>query len=301
MRRIIAIVGALALVSASLLSLVFWARLPGRLPADADYQRAEALIRSQVREGDIIVLAPSWAERGRQFLTSAPVYAGYDFTEEPPHGTDRIWLVALADAPRFSLEDARRALQSQASPAAAGERIGQLWVEPYSLKRKPQLFSFTDSISKASATVEWTRDEPCRRLPSGALQCSRGDWNKLQPGWFEVNERPAYCLWAHPTDNGSIRLSYPAVPSGELRGWAAIVGQAAEGRGASVEIQVDVDGKYLRQFSFPNAIGKQPFAVALPDSEAHQVDFVINTSNAGRRHFCFDAWIEPPSDVAARN
>jgi hypothetical protein len=298
LERRLAFAAAGLLVLTALGSLVFWARLSHRLPTDEDYRRANALIAGQLQPGDIIVLAPAWADRGRPFLTAAPVYSGYDLNTDTYRGTKRQWLVALADAPRVSLSQIRETLRSRGDSAAPGERIGGLWVEPFAIAGPEVAFSFTDQVAKATVSVNAGpgRFDTCQFNPAGFHQCARGDWNRVNAGWFEVEERPVHCLWAHPVDRAELRIHYDHVPlKGRIAGWGALVGRAAEGAGAPVEVALEVNGKRQGTAVFKNAFGKQELQFELPNdpSAAGAVDFIVTASNAGRRHFCFDAWVEP--------
>ncbi len=296
--RIIAIALAGVAASTAVASTVFWARLPSRMPTDDDYRRVNELIAAAKQPGDIVVLAPAWADRGRQFITGLPVYAGYDLAGDQYPGTRRQWLVALPDVPRFSLSAAREALLARGRGAGEGKRIGELYVEPFSLAGPPMAYSFLAEVPEATVTVEGMRPETCRPH-NGGHQCSRGGWNKVEAGWYEVEERPAHCIWAHPVGRDALAIAFPGVPlpaGSRIAGWGAFVGQAPANGGAEVDIAIDVDGHALQPAAFPNGFGRQRFDVSVPASaEKATVTFRVTTPDAGMRHFCFDAWVQPPA------
>ncbi len=119
----------------------------------------------------------------------------------------------------------------------------------------------------------------------------------MQPGWYEVDEHPAHCVWAHPVGRDPLTISFhqvPIPPGSHIHGWGAFVGQAPAGNGAPVDVQIDVDGHGLEPVSIPNRFGRTPFEVALPAAaQASTVTFRVSARDAGMRHFCFVAWVQP--------
>lgn len=287
--------GAAALVvAAAIASTIFWLRLPSRLPTDADYRAANALIASRAQPGDVIVLAPAWAERGRAFLDAAPVFAGADLAKDEYPGTNRQWLVALADAPRFDPEAARAALRSRGPALGAVERIGALLVELYEIPGPAQLHALTEHVADAVVSLDGASSEPCRLRRDGVHQCPRGEWNHVRAGWFEVEERPMRGIWAHPVDGAALRLEWPDVPLGRaVRGRAAFAGQSGKS-GAEVELALEIDGHVVDKRTFRPRTSPQPFEFTFTGvPERGRLALLVTTPNAGMRHFVVDAWTAP--------
>lgn len=282
-----------SLAAASLAALVFWARLPGSQPTDDDYRAANDFLAERVKDGDIVVLAPTWAERGRAFLTAAPVHAGYDLARDEYPGTRRQWLVALPAAPRFRLEEAREALNARARSSGDAQRFGGLWVERFDIAGPPVAFSFTDRVADAEVTLS---GRACEQTRPGFHQCPRGQWNNVHAQWYEVDERPMHCLWAHPVAGSPLRIRYRNVPAGaRVRGRAALVGQSGTAEnGAPVTLALVAEGRKVGEVQAQNRVGPQPFSFDLPDA-ASELVFEVTTPDQRRRHFCFDAWLEPPA------
>lgn len=300
---------ALGLAALAVGSLVFQARLPGRLPTDDDYRAAHERIVREARPGDIAVIAPAWADRGRRFLVAVPSYAAYDPAGDVYPGTNRQWLVALADAPRFDLESVRETLAARAHGSGPGTRIGALWVEPFDIAGPAVIRSLTDAVEKGpsagvSVAIEGTRREECPWIatpPGGRFQCPRGGWNAVTTGWYEVEERPLRCIWAHPVGEEPVRLRYAGVPAGgHVRGRGAFVKDAGNSPGgAPVTVTVAVDGRPAGHYVFLNQPGLQPFDLPLPVGEADapvELSLDVTTPQAGVRHFCLDAWVGPAAD-----
>jgi hypothetical protein len=293
-RAALAVIASLALTGAW--ATWFWWRLPQRLPTDDDYRRANELIASKAQPGDVIVLAPSWAERGRQFFTAAPVEAGYDLETSEFPGTKRQWLVALADAPRFDLGAARRTLASR-GPSIEYLSIGALWLEVFAIPGPAVTFSATESLARATVTIAGPRGETCRHVEPTKHQCSHADWNHVRAGWYEVQERPMRCVWAHPVDEGPLEVAFDDVPlRGAVQVRAAFVGQSsAFARGAHVELAVRSGDVVAGRVRVENRAGIQRGAVTLPASlpERGPLTLSITTPSSAMRHFCFDAWVGP--------
>jgi len=297
-RPVLPLAAAALIVLTAVASTIFWARLPGRLPTDDDYRRVNDLLASQAQPGDIAVLAPAYADRGRQFITAVPVYAGYDLGGDVYEGTKRQWLVALPDAPRFSLEAARGELLSRGTSAAGGQRVGELYVEPFSIIGPPVAFSFLDAAADADVSIGGGHPTVCRVTRNGAHQCSNQDWNRVQPGWYEIQERPAHCVWAHPVGQDPVLITYrnvPVAPGSKIAGWVALADQTPAVAGApEVNLGIDVDGRALDRVTLPNQWGKMPFERLLPSGPDHAtITFAVTSPNPGLRHFCYDAWVQP--------
>lgn len=298
MNRRIALTSAAILIAlAGVGGTWFWLALPGRMPADDDYRRSNEYIQKNRLDGDVIVLAPAWAERGRQFLTAAPVFAGYDLARDEYPGTRRQWLVALAEVPRFSLDDARARLAARATAGSHGLRIGHLWVEPFEIAGPVVDYSFTEHLANAVVTIAGPRGETCRNVGAGKHQCSHADWNHVRAGWHEVDEKPVRCVWAHPVDEGPLEIRIPDVPlAGVVRGRAGFTDQApAFAHGAPVDLTVRVDDVEVGKTRFENRRGLMPFEQRLPAGLPARgaVTFVVTTPHSSMRHFCFDAWLGP--------
>jgi hypothetical protein len=273
----------------------FWARLPGRLPSDHDYRRANEAIAARARPGDVIVLAPAWAERGRAFLTAAPVEAGYDLARDEHPGAKRLWLVALTEAPRFDLEAARGALAAR-GPSVEVLKIGALWLELFDAPGSEVSFSLTESLASAVVSNAGDRGETCRHDGAGRHQCSHADWNHVQAGWHEVDERPLRCVWAHPVDEGPLEVRFEDVPlRGTLHVRAAMTDAAASFvRGAPVTLAVRADEAPIGRLVVENRPGVQRARLKLEGlPERGAVTFSVSTPASALRHFCFDAWLGP--------
>lgn len=120
-------------------------------------------------------------------------------------------------------------------------------------------------------------------------------------GWYEVEERPFRCVWAHPVTGAPLRIGIPDVPTGTLHGRAAFVGLSAHRSNVPVHLEARRRGQLVGRWTFESRTGIQPFqsepvpALAAADADIDLdvgLELVITSPDAGARHFCFDAWIE---------
>jgi hypothetical protein len=225
---------AVAVTLAGLAGLWFQATLPSRLPTPTDWKAVASVLGREARPGDVVALAPPWAERGRELLPDRipsrpdailPVLAfpSYAEADEDLPGVRRVWLVSLPGVPGgpgpFHAQLAARAERFEGP-----QRIGRLELTRYDL-RSPStpLWSLADRLPAAS--IE----------PAGA-----GVTREIR----EVGFLPRTCAvtrFAGP-DAAPVTIRLPGVPVGRtLRGHLGIVGDAPS-RLPSVSARVKLDG-----------------------------------------------------------
>lgn len=136
----------------------------------------------------------------------------------------------------------------------------------------------------------------CRKRPSGRHQCSERSWNYVGASSQRAGEALRRCIWAHPIEGGKIRIEIPVELGKAVSGHHGLTDMAVRqfAGGAPVRLDVLVDGKELGSFTCNNEKGWKPWRV---DTSARagqhaELAFVISTSRAGGRHYCFDAVIE---------
>lgn len=287
---------AISLAATGVFSLVFWLTLDRRLPTDDDWVSVHAFIKQHSEPGDAVVLAPAWATRGRDFITSRPVFTLDDFQNDELFDVPRVWLVALRHAPHFSPDDARALLGGD---CGTPENIGALSVQSCPKPARDIKWRLSNEIRDARVRIAGQKPQPCP-WRNDQFECGRGGWNTVHAGWYEVEESPMRCVWAHPVGRDALEITFDAVPAGHvLRGRGAFVARAAASEGAPVELEIKQDNQLVGRTRFENRLGRQPFEFPLPSSPGPaSLTFAVTTGNAGRRLFCFDAWVEGSSDAA---
>ncbi len=286
--------GGLLLASVAA-ALVFWIRLPGRLPGEEDYLAVQHALVADARPGDAVALLPFWAERGKLFVHGLPVVALPDLPDEADaERYPRLWVLAQPDLPRSDAAADLARLDRRLTRLAPARRFGPLLLVLYGPRAgRAATYDFTARLGAARVDVD---GEPCEG-GAGGLRCSRGPWNYVAPEWHEFDFLPRRCLWAHPVGEAPLTISYDGVPmEGGLRGGFGLVGGAAElpaSRGfAPVELAVLVDGGQAATLTLSAGDpGWHPFELSLPGlaEGRHEVAFQVRARDPAMRHFCFDA------------
>lgn len=195
-----------------------------RVVEEDDWERAAEKVRSDWREGDLVVVAPEWAD---------PLLR--------KHLGDRI---TLEDAGRSDLAQYRRlwALSIRGHrPAEApdhapehDEQVGRVRILRWDLPGDAVLYDFTEHVPDAQVTIvqdgreracAWRTDPRPRGGGLGAgpiTPASRHACDPRRP-WLwvgttvqdDLDLRPRHCVWQHPAGREPIRATFRDVPLGE--------------------------------------------------------------------------------------
>lgn len=273
-------------------------------PTTAQYEALEPAVAAMFQEGDLVVVAPRWAE---------------------PHVRralgDRFFpLEALArsDERRF-----RRAVEISAlgerSPALASFReterrtVGELELRVLENPRfEPLTFDFVAGMERRWASAysshpraecAWTdRGKPMTgglgghpAFPPVRLECPESPYlNVSRTVIADQDFLPRRCIWAHPPATGERIVRFSGVPLGQR-----IVGHGGmywiierERRGARVDLEVRVDGEPIGRLQHQDGEGWKGFDLPL-GAHAHApratVEFAVSSPDFVDRHFCFQA------------
>ncbi len=275
-----------------------------RAPRPDDWQNVVPDVERLARPGDLIVIAPSWAEPlGRQALGEG--------------------MMPLSDVARAEATGYSHAIEL----GLFGKRDPELanWIEiehersgPFSLRRllNPQreavVFSFTEHAEPPFLTVtEWNGEaqHECEyttkaRASSGGLgghvtypreryRCSADPFLVGKTVIDDAQYRPRQCIYAHPPASAWLHLRYPKVPAGKkLRGHAGMSYLIArDGSGTPVEFAVYVDNKEIGRRLFSDSQGFTVFEFPFDSAGRAKVDvtFEVQSKSTTGREFCFSA------------
>lgn len=172
----------------------------------------------------------------------------------------------------------------------------------------PALSSVDLAASIDRAVVSIVRpdgtERTCDRFVFGRWVCGPDEWNHVSVTDVVVRERAAPCIWAHPTAEGELRITFPALPrAASLTGRHALADTAADiPDGAPVAFDIDVDGVRVSERSQANRRGWTSWRAAVPDSESATMDvtFRVRADAVGARHFCFTAALSMRPDRSGR-
>lgn len=194
-----------------------------RVAEEEDWAGAAELVRAEERPGDLIEVAPGWAD---------PVLREHlgDLISFPEAGRsgmaafDRLWVLSIRGA---DLPD---------EPAAAPDldrRFGRVRVRRWDLGPSPVLYDFVQHVSEADVVmVRNGSDVPCRPIRSaprggglgaGAMTPAERHQCDNQRPWLwvgatiteDLDLEPRHCVSQHPAGMEPIRATFRDVPLGD--------------------------------------------------------------------------------------
>jgi hypothetical protein len=275
-----------------------------RAPKVDDWVRSKPTVASLRKDGDLIVVAPDWAEPNARLAFGDAWFP-------------------LADVARPDESAYSRALEIGIVGASAPELRGWKLVEQrrhgkftYRVLENPRpakvSFDFVNHVSEATVADMDPAGvtTPCRwnpaavrsagglhgdpAFPSQRHECSGGANRFVGVTVIEDEQwRGRRCMWAMPPNRGSLSIRYSAVTLGPtVRGYAALPQWIErEKRGAPVEMEVFANGQPIGKYVHRDGDGWKAFSFstgALAGSPA-DVEFKVATSRPRDRQFCFQA------------
>lgn len=273
-------------------------------PAPDRYEELGAAMESLHHRGDLVVVAPRWAEpHARHALGDAffPLEA-----------------VARSDADRFA-RAIEISIRGQHAPELSRfTEVERREVGPFSLRvlenPKPErvVFDFVDGLvptwaSAAStdppASCTWSKRSRVMTgglgghpaFPAQRFECPEGVYLNVSATVIADEQfLPRRCIWAHPPARGARIVRFSGVPLGERivghMGMYWIIERTK--KGAPIDLAVVVDGDRLASFRHVDGEGWKGFEVPLGShagAERATVEFEISTSDNTDRHLCFQA------------
>jgi hypothetical protein len=283
---------------AGAVSLGTQTRIAARLPSELDWRAAAALLERDSRAGDVVVVAPSWAERARGELPArVPVFSLARYVGEPLVGVRRAWLVSLSGVP-FVGDRLAREIAARASADGGAQRIGALTVTRYDLAQPRRAIAFLpDWLGQAKVKLG---EVPCEADGPTAHRCPGTPALRVARVAREVREvggapRPCVSAALGSAAEGPLSITFPTVPMGlELDGGVGVVGRAPSD--ATVRVALQLDGEEATAVELaPGAPEWKRFVVrtgALA-AEPHDVTLVLSSPHPAGRTVCFDLWTLP--------
>ena len=285
--------------------LYFAQRAPGLL----EYRALEPRLSALKKSGDILLVAPAWAEPiaraalgdgwfsardlGRLDLKRYPRAVVLKSLGQEAREVQSFRLLSSEAFGRFTLEvrenpgfePLKADLAEWISPATlgvaivldSGERLACSWT--------------------TQATVQAGGLAGPAAFPRARFQCPGGNERFVGVSILDDQEfRPRRCIWAHPPNNGYLELKFKGVPFGAKLSGAAGLSYllTRDGAGADVQLEVWGDGKLLGRHLERDVLGWQPFAMALPargNGSSFELSFRVRSEEAAGRDFCFQAEI----------
>jgi len=277
-----------------------------RAPAFDSWRQIVASVSSLKADGDLVVVAPRWAEPLARHVLGDRTMPLAD--------------VARADTTRYRTALEISILDQRDPELASWRELSRNQRGKFTFRRlqnpqpKPVAFDFVAGLSPQRTEVflsAWRRKCPYQtgaRVKAGGLgghptfsanrfQCpGRNDFINVGVTVIADQDfRPRRCVWAHPPGRGQLVIQYRQVDLGKVIGGHGGMYWLIERKrqGAPIELAISVDGKTIGRAVHVDGDGWSPFEFALGDLSGAQdktVQFAVSASNFRHRHFCFEAY-----------
>jgi hypothetical protein len=275
-----------------------------RPPKVVDWERAKPSLGALRKPGDLIVVAPDWAEPNAR------------------HAFGDAWM-PVADVARADESAYARAVEVSILGASAPELRGWKLVGErregkfrFRVLENPHpanvLYDFVNHV--ADATVADVSPSgaptPCRwnpaavrsagglhgdpAFPSKRHECASGSGRFVGVTVVEDERwKGRRCLWALPPNQGAVSIRYAGVSLGhEIRGYATLPQWIErEKRGAPVEMEVVAGGEPIGTFVHKDGDGWKAFSFStgVRAGSVADVEFRVTSRRPHDRQFCFQA------------
>jgi len=272
-----------------------------RAPEAAAWRALAPTVRELRAEHELVVVAPYWAEPLARNAFGDELMPIRDLARPDVSAYQRALEVSILGDSSPELKDFR--LLSERKSGRFRLRLLQ--------NEKPArpAYEFVDHVSPDSVEV-FAGDQPCPFNPK-ALVATGGLHGHIAfpPARFECpgsefffvgvtivddqDYRPRRCIWAHPTQQGPLRIRYRDARLGRLLyGYAGLsYFLFRDGLGSPVELDVRIDSRSIGRYVHHDELGWNHFEFQTGRAEAERgsVEFEIRSQSVTDRHFCFYA------------
>ncbi|MCC6556158.1 MAG: hypothetical protein IT372_24625 [Polyangiaceae bacterium] len=316
-----------ALIAAPLLGLIELGAhvvFSRRAPRFEDWDAVKAPVSAMRREGDLVVIAPAWADPAARRALGDELMPLRDAARPDESRYEAAIEVSILGQRAPELEGWRE----EAREARGGFVLRRL-VNPAPAR---VVFDFVDNLRPPLVDVRGTDPgSGAQGAPRGArpgapdvepdVACAWSERAKVEAGglgrhptfpaqrfecpggsFFHVGVtviadqdfRPRRCIWSHPFKRGEIVTRYRGVPLGRvIRGHAGIDWMTErDRRGAPVTLTVRVDGEVIGAATHEDGDGWEAFEMPLgahAGAASAEVELAVTTTNYSHRHYCFEA------------
>lgn len=273
-------------------------------PNPGDWGLLVEPVAQEKRVGDVVIVAPSWADPWARKTLGDGVFPLRD--------------VARPDVSRYSSALEIGVLGQTSSELVEFREVSRRQVGPFLLRRlenphpTPLVIDFVDQLAGGHAEVRVTEpDAKCPyntharpiagglgghpTFPAARFECPGGVYfNVSETVIADRDFRPRRCMWAHPPNRGEVVIRFSNVNLGNvLRGHSGMYWVTErDRRGGPVNVRVRVDGDEIGHYEHIDGDGWSLFEMPLGTHAQEKnatVEFGVSAKNNLHRHFCFEA------------
>ena len=278
----LAIILALGLAALAALETAQALLAPGRAPRPEDWTALAAEVRAGFRAGDLIVVAPSWADPVlRQYLGDVITIPMATRMDDARYG--RVWEVSEGGA---HAPEAR-------GTTARSQRFGALGLRLIERKPAQVTYDFLDRWADARVSRWDPNSGQVQACPwqVDRFACPAG--GSVHRELVEVDTRLRTALLAPPLSHAILVVEWPAVTLGRelvLRAGLHDVWARKLGRG-TVQVDVWMDGQWVTGALIGNRSGWAPIRIdtSARDGGTSAVRVQISARDPHLRHLAFAA------------
>lgn len=285
------IVGLLASLAGSAVRL---AHAPGEMELDV----AAGAVTELWRDGDVLVLSPSWMLGARRRLGDRASLEAGAISEQALWRHRRAWVVTEPSVwgptqpPESLLSMGRVVLASDAA----------LWPPTVQLIElshgRRVLFDSYRQVEQLTVTAFYAdgQQAACDRWDRDRWSCPRdAGWSYVGRQILDIGGAPRLCLWLHPlAAGGRLEVALPPFSSaGETRlaGGYGFSANGARSARAPVHLSVRDAGQSVVELEHERSSRWQSLDVVLPETSMHEVVVTVTSRDNGAAHFCGDLFI----------
>jgi hypothetical protein len=275
-----------------------------RPPDETQWRQAAPRIASMRKPGDLIVVAPAWAEPAARMVLGDELMPIRD--------------VARPDQSRYATALEISIIGQRSKDTLGWTELEKQAIPKFVLRRlkNPQhqevLYDFVDHVDGADAAA-WLHNvdnQPCNWNEHAPLVAGGLGGHPTFParrficpgpqhvfvGVTVVEDQkylPRRCIMMHAPEHGSIEVQFHDVPLGrEIRGHSGMrMVIERELNGAPILLEVFVSGQKVGQDEHVDGQYWKPWSVPLGEwaGKRGEVLFKVSSSNAAFRHMCWEA------------
>lgn len=295
---------ALTVAALGLLELGFHIHFSNVAPEMEQWAALQPAVAARAAAGTLIVVSPEWAEPNARAALGDALMPLEHVARPDESGFERALEISI-----LGQSAARLAGWALEGEEREGPFLLRRWTNPHV---QPVLYDFLEHLEPPSADVRILRgsgSEPCPygtgkvtngdlgghpTFPRRRFNCPGAEWSMVGLTVIEdQGYRPRRCIWAHPSNRGTLELHFEAVPLGRvIRGHGGLPYLfEREWRGTPIELEVLVGGESIGTYRHEDGEGWKPFELSTASftGQTRPVDFRVRSKQLRDRQFCFQA------------